>query len=121
MSCCGEQSLICQVTADDGTVTKYHVYLFNGRVTRAFVLGDPTETPVPNFDITLCDDETPTKVIEVDAQGLEWDPDNPNWIDPADVPKWCILRMINAHNVGCQTWTRLEDMLGNPDWKANNG
>ena len=52
---------------------------------------------------------------------LPWDEENPNWIDPETIPKWTILRMTNAWAVGCQTWTRLVDMLGNPQWKSNNG
>lgn len=65
--------------------------------------------------------EEAQQFIEVDALMLPWDEENPNWIDPETIPKWTILRMTNAWAVGCQTWTRLVDMLGNPQWKSNNG
>ena len=45
----------------------------------------------------------------------EWGPNHPNWIDPVDYPKWCLLQMDNGVS-GCELWIRLEDVNGEPQW-----
>jgi hypothetical protein len=59
----------------------------------------------------------PPQVFEADANGDEWDNDNPGWVDPASAPKWAELRVTNT-NTGCEIYRRVLDVLGQPQWEA---
>ncbi len=54
-------------------------------------------------------------VVEADASGAVWDDQNPGWIDPASVDKWCELRLTNGVT-GCEIWRAVDDINGDPQW-----
>lgn len=57
----------------------------------------------------------PQCIVYADAGGQEWDENNPGWIDPASVDKWCELRLDNGIT-GCELWRQLHDVNGVPQW-----
>lgn len=78
--------------------------------------------PIPPEDPVDEDIEVPiecaeaNKIVEVEAEGQQWEPSNPNWIPPEEYPKWCELR-VNNGVTGCEVWVRLETTNNIPIWK----
>lgn len=57
----------------------------------------------------------PYTVVTADAQSLEWNDQNPGWIDPTTVPEWAELRLCNGHT-GSEIWRNLQDTQGVLQW-----
>ena len=107
----GAGTVMIDVTGIDGVAT----------ATTISLIPDPADPDAP-ATLTIGGVECPIVkdvpcIIEADAGGQEWDADNPAWIDPATVDKYCELRLDNGIT-GCEVWRRLEDVLqGAPQWQ----
>lgn len=61
--------------------------------------------------------QVPFSLLYVDGLDQPWEEGNPNWIDPASIPKWCELRLSNGLT-GCEVWGRDEDVdTAAPQWQ----
>lgn len=60
-------------------------------------------------------DTIPYCVVKADAANQTWDDQNPGWVDPATVPRFCRLELCNGHT-GDEIWVMLHDTQGAPQW-----